>query len=40
MMDNTVLYLNKYLERAVNIGFITEAEYYNAKQQLDVMNNI
>lgn len=40
MMDNTVLYLNKYLERAVNIGFITEAEYYNAKQQLDVKNNI
>lgn len=40
MMENTVLYLNKYLERAVNIGFISESEFFDAKKQLDAMNSI
>lgn len=35
MMENTVSYLNKYLERAVDIGFISKADYFNAKKQLD-----
>ncbi len=40
MMDNTISYLNKYLERAVEIGFISKAEFFNAKKQLDAMNSI
>lgn len=40
MMDNTIAYLNKYLERAVEIGFISEAEYFDAKNQLNAMSSI
>lgn len=34
------MYLNKYLERAVDIGFISKVEYFSAKKQLDAMNSI